>query len=222
MFTLTIAGAAQPFIDIKTFRAAHHLPEQFGVALFEPKDYTGLGRIDRAGNALNEVRQAALNAIPQQMPLRSWLSYLPTVTAAFEDKLRAVNPRIGLRDVEVEFAAAGFQDMCSTLIFALMRAHTEKLPLQTLSFAEVYVEWLNSTVRVSQTVHPYQHNAATWQVQTVSYAYGRAGLIVKTDAETFYVADAALGCPAESFMFTLLAQVAGKIVESIEAVEDAR
>lgn len=210
---LTIRGVPQQFTDIKTFRAVQGLPEEFGVALFEPKDYTGLGRIDRAGSALNDVKQATLNTIPQQLPLRAWLTYLPTVSAAFEEKLRAVNPRIGLRDIEVEFAAAGFQDLCSTLIFALMKARTAGV--SPPDFVDVHAAWLDTTVRTLHTVYHYRHNDEDWQVQTVYHAYGRAGLIVQTPSETYYLHDSALGCPAEGFMLTLFTQVAAKIAASV-------
>lgn len=210
---LTIRGIPQQFTDIKTFRTAQGLPDDFSVAIFEPKDYTGLGRVDRAGNALTEVKQATLNAIPQQLSLRAWLTFLPVVTAAFEEKLRAVNPRIGLRDIEVEFAAAGFQDLCSTLIFALMKAHTEGTPPP--DFLEVHAAWLDTTARTLHTVYLYQHKGEDWQVQTVYHAYGRAGLIVHTPTATHYIHDSALGCPAEGFMLTLFMQVAAKIAASI-------
>jgi hypothetical protein len=210
---LTIHGIPQQFTDIKTFREAHGLPDDFGVATFEPKDYNGLGRIDRAGSALNDVKHAALNAIPQQLALRAWLTYLPTVTAAFEAKLRTVNPRIGLRDIEVEFAVAGFQDLCSTLIFALMKAHTEAVPPP--DFADIHAVWLDTTVRVLHTVYHYQHHNEDWQAQTVYHAYGRAGLIVQMPTATHYLHDSALGCPAEGFMLTLFTQVAAKIAASI-------
>jgi hypothetical protein len=201
---LTVDGAPRPFIPIKAFREAHDLPPEFGVALFEPKDFTGLGRIDRAGAELNSVRAAVLAAIPAALPLQAWLNFAPELTRLFTNKLYEINLRVNLHDVEIDFAAAGFADVCQTVIYAMLRARGAP----PLPFEAIYGEWLDQTTRVSQTIHPYND----WQVQIVTHAYGRAGLIVRTETETFYVQDAALGCPAEGYMAALLADVAARIM----------
>src|SRR5262245_64156367 len=96
---LTIDGQPREFTPIKDFRAAHDLPPEFGVALFEPKDYAGLGRIDRAGAELNGVRAALLDALPTQIKAPSWLSFLPDYARLFEAKLYEINAQVGLKDV---------------------------------------------------------------------------------------------------------------------------
>ncbi|MBI1259189.1 MAG: hypothetical protein GC204_17095 [Chloroflexi bacterium] len=202
---LTIDGAAHTFIPIKSFRDAHKLPPEFGVALFEPKDYSGLGRIDQAGAELNGVRTAVLAAIPASLWPQQWLTFIPELTRLFTDQLYAINNKVKLHDVEIEFAAAGFADVCQAVVYALLRTRGDMPP-----FEAIYGDWLDQTVRVSQTVHRY----GDWQVQIVTHAYGRAGLIVQTDAETVYVQDAALGCPAEGYMAALLADVAARIVNA--------
>lgn len=201
---LTVDGAPRHFIPIKTFREAHNLPPEFGAALFEPKDYSSLGRIDRAGAELNHVRAAVLAAIPPGLTLQAWLGFAPELTRLFTDKLYEINPKVKLHDVEIEFAAAGFADVCQAVIYAMLRARGAPPP----PFEAIYGEWLDQSVRVSQTIHIY----ASWQVQIVTHAYGRAGLIVRAGAETYYVQDAALGCPAEGYMAALLAEVAARIM----------
>src|SRR5579871_5583867 len=121
MMRLTIDGAAREFIPIKTYRQAHDLPPEFGVALFEPKDYAGLGRIDQAGAELNEVRAAVLAAIPPRLTIQQWMSFAPDLTRLFTDKLYEINPNVRLHDVEIEFAAAGFADVCQAVIYARLR-----------------------------------------------------------------------------------------------------
>ncbi len=197
---LTVDGAPRVFEPIRAFRAAQGLPAEFGVALFEPKDFGGLGRIDQAGAELNTVRAAVLAAVPARLTLRDWLTFIPELTRLFTAKLHEINPRVNLRDVEIEFAAAGFADVCQAAVYALLRG-------AETPFAAVYAEWLDQSARVSQTVHAY----GTWRVQIVTHAYGRAGLIVDTGADVHYVADASLGCPAEGYMASLLADVFERI-----------
>ncbi len=207
---LTIEGQSHDFIPIKAFRARFDLPPEFGVASFEPKDYTGLGRIDRAGAELNTVRLAVLEAIPAQMPLQNWMAFLPELTALFRRKLYDINPHVGLKDVEIEFAVAGFGDVCQALLYAMLRAGAGGIPLP--DFHQIYGEWLDSSVRIFGETYEYGHAGQTWRVRLVAHAYGRAGLIVDTGAETHYVYDPSLGCPAEGYMAALLSDVAERII----------
>jgi hypothetical protein len=210
---LTINDNRHEFIPIKVYRAAHALPDSFGVAHFEPKDYAGLGSMDGAGAALNDVRAVVLAHmdtldIDRASPL-AWLNAIPTLEATFERALIAVNDGIGLRPVEIGFAVAGFGDVCRAVAYEQIRARAVK---STLDFAAIYRGWLDSTVRVSQTVHAYAHGGAIWQVQIVTHAYGRAGLIVRRDTNVVdYVSDARIGCPAEGYMGSLLADVAARM-----------
>ncbi len=209
---LLIDGQAHELIDIKAFRAEQGLPAGFGVALFEPKDYAGLGRIDRAGAELNAVRQAVLDAIPPALSLDTWSALQPQLGGLFLAKLREINDVVGLKEVEIEYAYAGFEDVCPALLYALLqaRAGSGELP----PFERIYGDWLNSAVRVSRQAHPYTHRGATWQVQVVNNVYGRVGLVVRTPSETFYVRDAGLACPAEGFMASLLRDVAERIIQA--------
>src|SRR5215468_10465901 len=108
---LTINGEAHQLVPIKDFRLAFDLPPEFGVALFELKDYAGLGRIDRAGADLNNVRAALLDALPDHMTAPGWLTFLPDYARFFESKLYEINAQVGLKDVEIEFAVAGLSDV---------------------------------------------------------------------------------------------------------------
>ncbi len=200
---LTIDGSARDFTPIKQFRAAHNLPPEFGVALFEPKDYTGLGRIDHAGAELNSLRAAVIAALPSQSTPAQWIGFIPELTRRFTAQLYAINAQVKLRDVEIEFAAAGFADVCQALGYALFQPSVPP-------FEAIYGRWLDDTTRVSQTIHTY----GDWRIQIVTHAYGRAGLIVRADGASFYLQDSALGCPAEGFMAALLAEVAARVTAS--------
>jgi hypothetical protein len=203
---LLLEGESHDFTPIKTFRTENDLPASFGVALFEPKDFTGLGSIDGAGALLNSVREAVLNAMPTKMNAANWLTFVPQLTALFKNELYRINDVVKLHEVEIDFAAGGFGDVCQALAYALVRARAESRPSPT--FEAVYGEWLNSTARISQTVYPYSHHQQEWRIRIVTHAYGRAGMIITTPAPIHYVHDATIGCPAEGFMAALLKDVA--------------
>jgi hypothetical protein len=150
-----IEGQIRDFIPVKDFRAAHGLPPAFGVAWFEPKDYAGLGRIDHAGAELNAVRQTVLAAIPARMPLQGWMGFLPQLVALFERSLYDINAQVGLKDVEIEFAVAGFGDVCQALLYAMLRGNAD--------FRQVYAEWLNSSIRLYGQPYDYEHEGQTWR-----------------------------------------------------------
>jgi hypothetical protein len=209
---LVIDGVPRAFMPIRLFRAAHDLPPDFGAALFEPKDYTGLGRIDGANSAMQALRAEVLHAVSAGAPLQAWLHEIDRLTAVFETTLTAVNGAIGLREPEIGFAASGFADVCRAFAFAALRAHALRQPPP--DFEAVYDAWLSSTARISQTRHRYAHRNEVWSVQIVNHAYGRAGLIVVMPAQTAHVHDSALSCPAERYMRGLLADVCARLMSA--------
>ena len=214
---LIIDGQPQTFIPLKDFRAAHGLPPDFGVSRFEPKSYEGLGRIDSAGAELNSVRQAVVGMVksigkPEDPTI--WLKMSTVLRDFFQRQLESINPQVGLRPPEVEFAVAGFGDVTEAVIWALLRADATKSPVPP--FASIYAEWLNNTVRVSQTIHEYTHEGERWGVQMVNNAYGRVGMYIRAGDIVYCVADSALACPAEGFMQSLLAEAAAYILQTQE------
>lgn len=197
-------------IPIQQFRARHDLPATFSVALFEPKDDTGLGRIDTAGTALHDVRAVVLAALPSPRPAAAWLGQIPVLQTVFTGALHRINPLVGLREVEIDFAAAGFRDVCEAVVYARLRAEATRQPAPT--FRQIYADWLDSTIRIGATIHEYTHRGETWGIQIISHAYGRAGLIVTLGATVQQVADPALGCPAAGFMQSLLSDVGARLL----------
>ncbi len=209
---LQIDGEMQTFVPIKEFRQQQNASYDFGIAMFETKNYAGLGRIDTAGADLNELRRVILESIPTGITLQGWIDFLPHLEQLFHNLLVQINDEIGLREPEIEHAVAGFNDVCHALVYALIRARKAGEPTPT--FQPIYDQWLNSTVRVSSTAHSYINNGEVWAVQVVNHAYGRAGLIVWTDAATYYVYDNILGCPVEGYMAALLKDVAAAILDA--------
>ncbi|MFN8374841.1 MAG: hypothetical protein U0694_18420 [Anaerolineae bacterium] len=205
-----IDGQPRSFISLKDFRAEQHLPPDFTVSLFEPKDYTGLGSIERAGAELNSVRQALLNAVPPRITQEALLTtLLPHLERLFENQLYAINPQVGLKDAEIGFAVSGLADVCRAWCYALIRARIDRAAAP--DFQRVYAQWLNGSIRVSQTRHRYQ----TWQIQVLTHAYGRFGLVIHADETDYYVYDPSLACPAEGYMMNLLYDVINSITEHI-------
>lgn len=209
---LALNGVDYDFVPVKEFRDAHQLPTDFGVVQFEVKDYTGLGRIDQAGTALNGVRAAVLAAISEQVPIREWLTTLPRLTRLFETHLQSINEQVGLKQVEIEYAVAGFNDSLQTYIYALLHASTAKT--EPPPFHAVYHDWLNSTVRVYAHKHLCTLDGETGTAQVVAHAYGRVGLLIQTAAKSYAVYDPVFACPAEGFMTTLLADIAERMMGS--------
>jgi hypothetical protein len=222
---LTIDGSPRQLIPIKDFRAVHNLPPEFGVAYFEPKDYDGLGRIDRAGSELNTVRAAMLDALPAMIPARHWLTFLPDYAHLFESQLYAINAQVGLKDVEIEFAVAGLSDVCQALAYALLRTDSPSLRSGEGAgewgsrdfFHPIYTQWLDNSLKVFTQTYSYAHAAENWQIQIFAHAYGRAGLVVRRPDVTDYVYDPALGCPAEGFMTALLGEIAARMLAATAA-----
>lgn len=220
---LTIEGQQRELTDIRTFRALHGLPADFGVAYFEPKDYTGLGSIEGAGAVLNQVRDAVLDYLDDAgLPDRgaaahvsSLMVFLPRLAGFFRDRLRDINDQVRLRDVEIDYAVSGFDDVNHRLLYALAQAQITRTPPPT--FEAVYQSWLDDSCRVSSTVHKYPHRGMVWHIQIINHAYGRVGLVVQRGDHTEYISDAALACPAEGFMYKLLAAVAEQITSSVGA-----
>lgn len=201
---LSIDGIPYTFVPMKEFRAAHNLPQTFGIGLFATKDYTGLGRIDTAGSQLNGLRDSIMESLPQRLPPLEWLNEVTTVTRQFQKHLYHINDQVGLRDVEVEFAVAGFSDVLQVYAYALARANAAKSPMP--DFRVLYEEWLFGTTRVFSERHAYFLDDQPCTVRVVAHAYGRIGLLINA-AQTHAVYDPVLACPAEGFMTTFLSDI---------------
>lgn len=210
MIVLDVRGQPREFVPVRDFRAANGLPPDFGINLFVEKDYARLGSIEGAANELRSLRQSVLAAIPFQVPDSGWMGFSLAIQLIFNHKLREVNPRIGLRRSEIEYAVIGFGQVIQAFIHAMIEARMRGAPLP--DFAQVYTDWLNRTVEVSsQTTFPYRHGEQEWRVSVVRHAFGRIGLIVQTDRATHHVYDPEIACPAESFMYLLLRDVASRL-----------
>lgn len=204
---LKVEGSEREFTPIREFRAAFGLPPTFCVNTFEPKDFSGLGSLERAGERLNEVRRAVLDFLPERMPLQGWFHFLPALSRHFETQLYQINDQVGLRPMEIGFAVSGFADVCQAYVYALVRVRTVDPTALPPSFESVYYAWLNDSVRVSALNYPYPHQDQVWSVRIVTYAYGRVGMIVQEGEHRHYVVDTSLACPAEGFMMHLLREV---------------
>lgn len=205
-----IDGIPRDFIPIKEFRQQHDLPPDFGVRVFEPKDYTDLGSIEAAGVELHQTRAAVLEAIRAPRPLAAWMDGALTLADLFREQLFAINHVVGLRENEIDFAVAGFHDVLQAVVYELIRARAARNAPR--SFDELYRTWLFTTIKLSQTVHLYPYrDHVTWEIQILTHVYGRFGLVARTVEGTYYVYDPALACPAQGFMAALLAETADAI-----------
>jgi hypothetical protein len=203
-----IRGQARQFIAIAEFRENYQLEDNFALELFQPKDYQELGSIEGAGSDLAAFYETILAAIPSHTPGSGWMAFLMELQILFRHQLYAINAHIGLKASEVDYAALNFgvicQEFISSLINKRMRDQTDAC------FDEVYKTWLNRTIEMSLRYF-YLYHDELWHIELVRHAYGRMGLIIKTHADTHYVYDASLACPAEKFMEQLSRAIAEKI-----------
>jgi hypothetical protein len=211
-------------IDIHSFREMYHLAAEFSITHYETKDYSGLARIQAGSPALNILRVVTLANIPNRVDWSGLLALINHLSHHFRTTLEGVNDTVGLKPVEMDFAVAGFEDVCRAFCYALIRSKSLKTQVD---FAQVYSDWLSSTMRLTQTTFSYTYTqmtaaslplSETWQIQVVNNAYGRMGLLVTTPSETVIVRDHTYACPAEGFMYTLLSQVAARIQEALARV----
>lgn len=198
--TLPVEGVSRTFVPIHIFRETHNLPATFSLALFEPKNFTGLARIDEAGTALNQLREQVLAAVPSGLSLLTLQTVLDDLKAHFRHQLEAINPHIGLKPAELDFAVAGFADANQAFFYALVRQRTA---LNSIDTQAIYRQWLAESTRLSQTVHHYPYGDDSWSVQIITYAYGRVGMQVTHDDTMTYVADGIYTCPAKGYMVSL-------------------
>ena len=201
-------GQRYDLIPLQQFRTAQGLPAEFGVAGFEPKDYAGLARMDAAGGPLNGLRAALAAQVPASLRLSDLMPLTDDLLAGFEQALGEINDAIGLHESELGFAVAGFGDVLNSYIYAMIRARQQQLPAD---FNSVYTAWLQGSTRLSAQQHPYTHQGQTWQVQILNNVYGRVGLCIHTEDGRVFVADHAYACPADGFMYQLLADLAQRI-----------
>lgn len=200
-------GHPHAFIPLRQARAALGLPPGFGVALFEPKDYTGLARLDHTSPALARLYETVL-AAAAATSTADLLAWAGQVTAVFTAELRQINPTVGLREPEITFAADSLSDVLRAWAYTLIRSRATYMPPPP--FATVHHEWLMGTIRRSSTRHRFDHKHQVWNVQIVTHAYGRFGLIMEADTapgdtgRILHIYDPALACPAEGFMTRLV------------------
>lgn len=213
---LLIDGQMRTFAPIQQFRGQHNLPHSFGLATFAGAG-GGLHHITHLQAELQVIRIALLDALPDQLPTAHWPGYLPELVTLFQNKLDEVNPQIGMGDDLIDLTVAGFEALCRQFVLALAQAGPHNPP----GFAALYTDWLSASVRIDPNTHSYIHQGAVWAVQIISHAYGRVGLIIWTEAATYYVHDPVLACPAESFMQLLFEEVTGRIVTSARAAASA-
>ncbi len=207
---LRIDGQKRTLMDIRGFRAEHGLPEEFGVATFEPKNYAGLGSIEAAGETLNIIRTSILSVIPPELHYTQLMPFSDQLKGYFRVRLYMANDEIRLHDEEVDFAVSGFEDVMMTVIYAILHAGNTRTDVP--EFDVLYLRWLDDTVRVSRRIHTYTTpSGEQWEVNIINNAYGRLGLVVHTPTATHYLRDSRLACPAEGFMYHLLKEAAARL-----------
>ncbi len=206
---LVINHIRHSLTPIRKFRADYHLPDNFGVSFFEPKNFAGLGHIDGAGEALDILRSAIIQALPPRLTTLPTLDFLEHIARLFENTLNAVNSLIGLQTVEIGYAVSGFSDILNSWLYDAIRAtqtHTPPTP-----FDVVYADWLANSGRRSEKRYTYSYQDDEWKIRFLYNAYGRVGFQVDMPTQTTYIQDTIYICPAEGFIHQLTRDMVKKL-----------
>jgi hypothetical protein len=215
---LKINHQLQEFTPIQEFRAQWDLSDEFDMNYFEPKDLTGLGSIEGAGDALAEMKQNVIASVPETITPINILNVIDLLVKDFQYQLQIANKHVGLRFHDVGFAVAGFEDVLRSAAYELLQLnHTYQGDItqirQNFDFPAVYQNWLDDSARLSASVHVYQHDDQQFEVRVVNHIYGRVGLEVSVANEIYYITDKSLACPGESYMYGLCLGVACQLCE---------
>jgi hypothetical protein len=210
---ISIHGKPQQFISIQHFRDMYYLPPEFGVDLLETKDFTTWMQMDDAAEDLHQLFQTMIQAVPASMPSRGWQALRMELQVLLHRRLRALNPKIGLRMEEIGLAVAGFGEVLQTYIYAVLQAqlYGEALP----AFNQVYRDWLHSTVNVSPIIYVYWYRGEKWQIQPIRHIYGVLGLVIRINEQIHHVEDRSLSCDAEGFMEKLTRETSARILRGM-------
>ncbi len=216
---LTIDGHRREFIPLHTFRAQWGLPDGFNISRFEAKDWS-VGTVTASGSRLVLITHKVIEAVPSSITASELLSQVDMLVGIFRNLLEAVNEQIGLRQVEIDFAADGFQNVLRDVAYQLLRlsqtyAQDSSQIRQRFDFSVIYQSWLDASARVFSTSHSYVHQGSRFEVRVVYYAYGRVGLEVRVDNQTYYVLDPTLACPAARYMEDLSQRVAQALCNAL-------
>lgn len=220
MLKLLIDNHHQTFLPLAAFRARWRLPQAFGITYFEVKDWP-VGQVDAAGReALVQVKQQVVAAVSPGLTPAELLAEVERLTDLFSRRLAAANTQIQLREVELDFAVEGFQMVLQAVAYRLLQLlHTYRGDLarvqREFNFATIYQTWLDTSVQVFTPVHFYEQEGVTFEVRIVSYAYGRVGLAVTVEQNTYYVFDPTLACPAAAYMENLCRTVAEALGQAL-------
>lgn len=218
---LIIDNHPRAFISLQTFRTRWRLPDDFTIACFEPKEWTGLGSVEGSGQALAAIKHCVLEVVPALVQVSNLMPLVGILSTIFRRELETANEQIGLRQVEIDFAVAGFHDLLQTIVYRLIQlVHMcQKDMVQVRSqfdFSEIYLTWLSDSVRIGTRVHTYVNGEQPFEVRIIYNAYGRVGLeVLAVDGERYFVVDMSLACPASGYMETLAEQVAQKLGDAL-------
>ncbi|MCB0154621.1 MAG: hypothetical protein KDF65_07475 [Anaerolineae bacterium] len=201
---LEVDGQERTFIPLKLFQARFNLPDEFGSAYFEKKDWD-IGSLNGGAEALSSVKKDVTRIVPSTLTLTDLLHQPEQLAATFRTSLEAVNLHIGLTQVQLDFAVDGLHNLLLAVVYELVRLHHlfrgDVQQIQaTFDFTALYRNWLNQSVSIFGQSYDYHHEGLCFEIKTISYLYGRMGLRIENAGEVYYVADSTLACPAAGFM----------------------
>ncbi len=204
---LTFAGQPRPLVSLETFRAAHDLPETFGVALFESEAETiAYHPIWSRQAILQALHEVLTTAVPHRIPLPQ-LTQLPQMLALlFQNELIIRGGDTELLRDDVEQVGTDLQNILEPAAYKLIELYYQNgqdntAVAEKFDMLAIYQEVLDSTVQLSTAVYEYPHQGEMWQVHLIYTVYGTLGLHITTAVDTHhYVADPIHAFPAHHFL----------------------
>jgi hypothetical protein len=213
----SIPLTVRQFEPISKFRDEKGLSPDFGVDLFQVKNYAGLGSIKNAGEVMRRLHNDMVDAVPAEITPLGWQVAVIRLQALFQSKLHEINPCIGLKQTEIDYAVNGFGEVTQRYLYALMSAKMRRQ--SPPAYEAVYEQWLDESIVYTREYIrcTVEERDEVWQVHIAAHAFGRFGLIVQTQDETHYLLDTSIACPAEAFMENLFREVAVRLQGALHA-----
>lgn len=213
---LMVEGQSQQFIPIQLFREQHNLPESFGIAAFASADMAYNPFWQQVDQQLDEISERLKAVIPLSLTTATLPEVPLLVTTIFEHELVAAGADMELTRDEVEITTTDFQNVLEPAVYKLvelsyLNGGNKAAVRAHFDIQAIYQEMVDSTVFVNGQIYEYDHQGATWEIQTIHCVYGPVGLKVNTATAKQYVADYTLAFPAHEFLKTLAIRVGEKI-----------
>ncbi len=202
---VTLDGVWQPLGSLAAFRAAQGLPEDFGMAFFEPEGLVYHG-VWREVAVLERVRERLSTAVPHRLTLAQLPQMPQTLAQLFQNELIIQGSDFALMLDDVQQVATDLQNFLEPAAYKLVelyyqQGHAPTAVGKLFDMGAIYQAVLDSTVQLDTAVS-YQHHHESWDIHLIYTIYGPIGLQIQTPTTRYYLQDRTRAFPALDFLAT--------------------